>query len=184
MKKFPRFPRHVQNFEERRKENHGYGRSGGKAPTRPKPDPNETTFGTYFQQGLQDKLPHREFPKTGPLYDAKLALDEIYKWILAEVGKKLEAINEGTFQYHNSRPKNKTSYNQAVKAFEEFVDALDNPHPWNPTGPNPKAKDSFGPTIKWVKIDPKLSGGYIVGANVAVRWLGGTHSDSSTIHVP
>ncbi len=67
--------------------------------------------------------------------------------------------------------KDKVDYPAAMLDLEDFKQRLNDQHNGN----------YYGPAIKAATIEPILSQGYIVAANVHVQW-NGTHSDGSTIH--
>jgi hypothetical protein len=106
------------------------------------------------------------------------ALGEIFKWIMGETSRLLDNINQGLAAFNEANAKAKGAaaarkYTAATKAFNKFVNDLNNPK-----------GTSFGATINAANIEPIQDGGYYTSARVVIAWLGGTHSGSSLIHVP
>jgi hypothetical protein len=167
----PAFPRELAEIKAHRQEHR-----------RPKPSEGETgDLGSFFKLAQKQELPHvhnlnnQSAPPN--LIKGKKALDEIFKWILSETAERLDQVNQGIALFNANN--DQTLYDTATKAFADFVSSLNDPTP------APGGSGAFGPTINAATIDPiQNAGGYCTSAKVIVQWLGGTHSDSSMIHVP
>ncbi len=135
-----------------------------------------------FVRANQGPVPHVHHRDPGSDTDAGLrALDQIFIWIKGEVALLIHEINQGVFEFNAGHgpggvgPQNR--FNNAVAALKNFVNSLNN-EAVNPNG-------NFGPTINFAEVEPILDGsGFYTSARIVVQWQGGTHSDSSIIHVP
>ena len=141
------------------------------------PDPQlrnqvKTALSNAFEN---DRLvPHTEDPaSTDPALRAgKLALDEVFRWILSAAQELINDINATIVNFQKAdTQETRDAYTTAVLALDDFQNKLNAQH----------NGAFYGPAIKTATIEPILSGGFIVAANVNVQW-NGTHSDGSTIH--
>jgi len=167
----PAFPRELTEIKAHREEHR-----------RPKPSEGEGgPLGPIFKDAQKQRVAHvhdlNDQSTPVNLRNGKKALDEIFKWILSETAERLDKVNQGIALFNANG--DQTLYNTATKAFTDFVNSLNDPTP------DPGGSGAFGPTINAASIDPiQDAGGYCTSAKVVVQWLGGTHSDGSTIHVP
>ena len=119
-------------------------------------------------------VPHTEDPasKDPALRAGKLALDEVFRWILSAAQELIDDINTTIVKFQKAdTQETRDAYTAAVLALDDFRNKLNEQH----------NGAFYGPAIKTATIEPILSGGFIVAANVNVQW-NGTHSDGSTIH--
>jgi hypothetical protein len=132
-----------------------------------------------FVQANLEPVPHKHHGDPGAENDpGLLALDQIFIWIKGEVAILLHEINKKILAFNAGHPGgNQQQYDQAVRALKDFINTLNN-EAVNPNG-------NFGPTINFADVEPiRDSSGFYTSARVVVQWQGGTHSDSSMIHVP
>jgi len=180
----PAFPRDLKEIKARQE-----------GDRRPKPqakdDPLTPELGKKFGQANKEEVKHahhedldtKAFKALAPetqkdLEEGLLALDEIFKWIRGETSRLLDKINQGLADFNEADDPVKSGaaqkkYNAATEEFTKFVNELNNPD-----------GTSFGATINAANIEPIQEGGYYTSARVVIQWLGGTHSDSSMLHVP
>ncbi len=150
---------------------------------RPKPketaDPLSPGLEPQFKQANLGPVPHlhREDP-AAPNDKGLQALYEVFKYIQSQAADLIFDINKGIEDFRDTGSQAK--YKAAVDKFDAFLANLNDPKPSTAGGAG-----EFGPTINTADIDPiKNDEGFYTTARVVVQWLGGTHSDSSMVHVP
>ena len=151
---------------------------------RPKPnevaDPETPGLEPEFKQANKGPVRHLHRDDPAGANDKGLqALYEVFKYIQGRAADLIYEVNKGIEEFRDGKGTGR--YDTAVSNFDTFLADLNDP---KPSG-SPGARNEFGPTINSADIDPiENDEGFYTSARVIVQWLGGTHSDSSVIHVP
>ena len=97
----------------------------------------------------------------------RLAL--VFEFTLCQVRDLLENINS-TLRGSPKPTKGKGNYEEARKAYIDFLANLDDREPEITGRPVASGKSGYGKAIKWAYFDPVIFDGAIVGVRVIIRW--------------
>jgi hypothetical protein len=122
----------------------------------------------------------------GPDSPGMKRLAQVYHWIIFKATDILSQINASL---EDQSPEN---YKTATKSYLAFLKDLDDHEPQTRPGDIDPAnkniykdkgsRSGYGAAIKWVHIDPVITGGRIRAARIIVKW--NPHSSSNGVPIP